>query len=165
MNNKTYYIIVYGELSVNRKDVTKYNKGDAIWGNEAKLHVVGKYTDLEEANEILRKYECSYTNIGIAGMRVKEYALIVCVENDNSIIFDKANYKLAEEELPSCGGDVHVFEKYILDGELKSREAINVAIRNKTHILEDYFDDWSNWEYFVEYRDGKTIILEEYMLD
>ncbi len=165
MNNKTYYIIVCGELSVKRTNIDKFKKGDAIWGADAKPRIVGKYNNDSEANKTLGEYECSYANIGIRGMKIKEYALIICIDNDNSIIFDKANYKLAEEEMPGYGGDVHVFEKYILDGELKSREAINVAIRNKTHILEDYFDDWSDWKAFVEYRNGKTIILEEYMLN
>ena len=159
------YAIIHGQLQINRKEINGFQKGDAIWGEDAAVEICSRYNDIEVARKELTKYECSYNNQGLRGLSVKEYALVAYRIDEDGIYFFKNNYELASEKSPSCGGSVHVYEKYVLDGDYKTIEQINMAIRNKTHILEDYFDDWSNWQNYVEWRDGKTIILEEFWLN
>ena len=158
------YLIIHGELQVKRKEEDLFQKGDAIWSNDAKVEIYSRHDSLEEARKQLALAECSYNHCGVRGMYVEEYALVVCRIDEDGVYFFKDNYELAKEEAPCDGGSIIVCEKYVLDGDYRTRQAINVAIRNKEHISEDFFDEWCDWENWVEWKDGKTIILEEFAL-
>lgn len=158
------YMIIHGELNIKRKEMDGFQKGDAIWGKKATPEIISKHRSLAEAKKKLHSLECSYSNCGVRGLDIEEYALIICKRNENGIYFDKTNYELAKERMPDDGGCIHVCEKFILDGEFKTVDEINTAIREQKHISMNWFDSWSNLEDWVEYRDGKTIILEEYRL-
>lgn len=165
---KNYFVIIQGKLDVPRKERESFQKGDAIWSEAAKQKIVSKHYTIGEATEKLKKFECSYTNHGIRGWSMEEYALVVCNVDEDGVYFDKTSCMLAEEEAPSKGRSVHVAERFVLDGEFKTVDEVNAAIRMQKHISGDYFDDIlakMSWENYVEYRDGKTIILEEFWLN
>lgn len=161
---KNCFVIVHGSINVPRKERDGFRKGDAIWGRNATPRIVSKHYSLSEAIKALKKYECTNTERGVRGVDVEEYAIVVCNINEDGVWFDKTNYELANKGW-NKGGSVVVYEKYVLDGEYKTREEINVAIRNQTHMPVDYFSNPINLELWVEHRDGKTIVLGERWLD
>ena len=159
------YAIIHGQLQINRKEINGFQKGDAIWGEDATPKIAFAYDNLEDARNQFDSFRCTYHNQGISGLCVNEYALIECRIEEHGVYFHKDGYKLANEEL-NDGGDIIVGERFVLNGDYRTVDDINMAIRNQEHIDWDWFSgfgkyDWENW---VEWRDGKTIILEEYKM-
>lgn len=166
MDKKTFFLIIEGSAIIKRKYIDDYKKGDAIWGADANIIIKEKHSNISDAYNAFEKYTCGYSKIGVRGMSVSEYALVTCTEDDDGIFLDKRNYELAKEELPGFGGDIDVVEAIVLDGEYHDVDSINWAIRKKEHISYDWFGQYGRhgWEDFVEWRDGKTIILDEILM-
>ena len=50
----------------------------------------------------------------------------------------------------------------VLDGTLETVEEINKAIKEETGDYDEFFDtDSEEWRAWIEYRDGKTVVLED----